>query len=75
MSALLSAVSALLKSWLVGIAGELVQQWRHDRTVADNALLEAQIRSRKAIDRAKKTVERRDLDAVRDRLRERADKR
>ncbi|CTQ67077.1 hypothetical protein [Roseibium alexandrii] len=75
MSAFLGLLAAIAQKVLVGIAGEFLRQKRHDRAVGANTLLKAQIRSRKAIDRAKKISERRDLGAVRDRLRERARKR
>ena len=72
MSGILAILGSALQKVLVGIAGEFLRQLRHDRTVKQNALLNAQIRSRKAIDRAKKTTAQRDLSAVRERLRERA---
>lgn len=69
---ILALVGTFLQKLLVGFAGEFLRQRRHDKTVRQNTILKAQIRSRKAIDRAKKTSAQRDLGAVRDRLRERA---
>jgi hypothetical protein len=75
VSAFLGLLAAIAQKVLVGIAGEFLRQKRHDKAVGENTLLKAQIRSRKAIDRAKEISERRDLGAIRDRLRERARKR
>ncbi|MEE4013915.1 hypothetical protein V1T76_17750 [Roseibium sp. FZY0029] len=72
MSALMAALKAVLVDWLVGTAGELVRQWRHEHQVKQNVILKAQLNSRKAIDRAQKTSSQRSLDAIRDRLHERA---
>lgn len=72
MSTLLALLGTFLQKMLVGFAGEFLRQRRHDNALRQNTILKAQIRSRKAIDRAKKTSEKRDIGAVRDRLRERA---
>ncbi|WP_420411587.1 transcriptional regulator [Roseibium sp.] len=75
MTAFLGLLATIAQKVLAGLAGEFLRQRRHDKAIGENTLLKSQIRSRKAIDRAKKTSERRDLGAVRDRLRERAGKR
>lgn len=75
MTAFLAVLKSAAVDWLAGIAGELFRQWRHDRTVKQNAILKAQLKSRKAIDRAQKTVSERDLSAIRERLRGHAGRR
>lgn len=72
MTAILAAFKAVLVDWLTGAFGELVRQWRHDRATRQNAILKTQLKSRKAIDRAQANVNRRNIGAVRERLRKHA---
>ncbi|EFO33885.1 putative transcriptional regulator [Roseibium sp. TrichSKD4] len=70
MNLLVSFVTKLLADLVRG----LVLDWKQDRLIRQNTVLKAQLKSRKAISRARQTSDRRALGDIRNRLRQRTNR-